>query len=404
MQPLTRRFKAVAAALVLFAMLLVAEGSARAVGPRLPAWQGGGPRGVLMAGSETRLWTMAEGTFANGRSSASINSLGLRGLKPPGPRPEARERVLVLGDSSYFGHGIGDDETIAVALERGLRAAGVDVEVYNGAIPGYSTEQTLLLLDEVGWQHEPTLLVVGNLWSDNNIDAYRDIDLLRSVAAGGGNPLMASAFVRLSASWVDRAAGGTGARLVTWQRDTGWPTAQDRRVPIQDYAANLDRMVRDARERGAGVLFVAPVNRGLADGRYDQGAIWDPYFDAQRQVAAWHGVPVLSARAVLAADPSPNAEKFIDVMHPSALGARLIGAGVAVRLGAEGWPGNDLLGRAEAFEPRALSDDARSYALPSPRTESAQSMLFPPEDAGLAPTTVPAPSPFGDGRDGVPPR
>ena len=109
-------------------------------------------------------------------------------------------------------------------------------------------------------------------------------------------------------------------------------------------------------------------------------------------------------RAVLAADPSPNAEKFIDVMHPSALGARLIGAGVAVRLGAEGWPGNDLLGRAEAVEPRALSDDARSYALPSPRTESAQSMLFPPEDTGLAPTTVPPPSPFGDGRDGVPPR
>lgn len=401
-QPLTRRFKVGAAALVLFAVLLVAEGAARTVGSVLPMWQGGGQRGVLMAGSDTRLWTMAEGTFANGRSTATINALGLRGREPLGPRPAERERVLVLGDSSFFGHGLGDDETIAVALERGLRAAGVDVEVYNGSIPGYSTEQTLLLLDEVGWRHEPTLLVIGNLWSDNNIDAYRDIDLLHSVAAG--NPLMASAFVRLTASWLDRAAGGTGARLVTWQRDTGWPTAQDRRVPIQDYAANLDRMVRDARERGAGVLFVAPVNLGLADGRYEQGAIWDAYFDAQRQVAAWHGVPVLSARAVLAADPAPNTEKFIDVMHPSALGARLIGAGVAARLSTEGWPGKDLLGRVEAFDPSALQDAAHSYALPSPRAESVQSMLFPPEGTGHAGTGTPPPSPFGVDGGGVPPR
>lgn len=390
-QPPSRRFKAGAAAVVLAAVIAVAEGGARAVGAALPEWNGGAPNGVLMSGSDTRLWTMSPGTFANGRASASINEWGLRGELPKLPRDPARERVLVLGDSSFFGHGIGDDETLAVKLSADLTASGTAVDVFNGAIPGYSTEQTLILLDEVGWKHEPTLLVIGNLWSDNNIDAYRDVDLLRSAQARRTNPLMASAFVRLTASWIDQVRGGSGARLVTWQKGSDWPRDQDRRVPIQDYAANLDRMVREAKEHDAGVIFVAPVNRGLADGRYDGGAIWDAFFDAQRQVADWHHLPVVSARDALALDPAPNAEKFIDVMHPSARGAGLIAAGVARGLHDAGWPANRLLGRDEAFDTGGLTDDARSYALPMSRQESPMSMLFPQSDTAAAPVAAPAP-------------
>ncbi len=395
-RPPSRRFKAGAAALVLAAGLAVAEGGARVVGAALPSWNGGAPRGVLMTGSDTRLWSMAPGTFANGRATATINAWGVRGELPTLPRDPARDRVLVLGDSSFFGHGIDDEETIAVKLEAELQAAGVAAEVFNGAIPGYSTEQTLLLLEEVGWKHDPTLLVIGNLWSDNNIDAYRDVDLLRSAQASQHNPLMVSAFVRLTASWIDQARGGTGARLVTWQKGSAWPLDQDRRVPIQDYAANLDRMVRDAKERGTGVIFVAPVNRGLADGRYDGGAIWDAFFEAQRQVAAWHHVPVVSSRDALALDPAPNAEKFIDVMHPSARGAGLIAAGVAKGLHDAGWPENRLLGREEPFDPLGLTDDARSYALPMSRQESPMSMLFPQGDTASAHRdAIPNPAPGG---------
>lgn len=373
----SRRFRVFASVAVFVAVALVAEGGARVIGATLPGWSAG-VGGVMMIGSDTRLWAMAPGTWPNGATQATVNAWGLRGEVPEVPRPAGRQRILVVGDSSFFGHGIADDQTIPVRLEAELRAGGADVDVFNGAIPGYSTEQTLRLLDEVGWRHEPTLLVVGNLWSDNNIDAFRDVDLLQSVGSRT-NPLMRSAFVTLAASWIDRVRGGTGAHLVTWTHDSTWPTDQDRRVALQDYAHNLDTMVHRAREHGAGVAFVAPVNRGLAEGRYREGAIWDVYFDAQAQVAAWHGLPVVSAAEAMAADPAAADAKFVDVMHPSALGAQLMAQGIAHTLTASGWPGVALTGRAEPFDPSGLTDSARDYALPMERDGSLQSELFPRE-------------------------
>ncbi len=398
--PTPLRFRVGASALVLVAVLLLLEGGARMVGAVLPGWAEAGPNGVMMVGDDQRLWAMAPGVWPNGTTRAKINAWGLRGELPELPRPAGRQRILVLGDSSFFGHGIADGETIPVRLGEDLRAAGLDVDSFNGAIPGYSTEQTLLLLDDVGFRHEPTLLVVGNLWSDNNVDAFRDADLLRSVHVNA-NPLMRAAFVRLLAGWADRARGGNGAHLVTWTHDSHWPKDQDRRVPIQDYARNLDRIVREAREHGAGVVFIAPVNRGLAEGRYAEGAIWDVYFRAQAEVAAWHGLPVVSAKAALDADPAPADQEFVDVMHPSALGAGLIAARVATTLVEAGWPTTPLLGRAEPFDPSGLTDDARSYALPMDRGESPLSNLFPTE-ANPAPTSSEPPRPAPGGTTGRP--
>jgi hypothetical protein len=46
--------------------------------------------------------------------------------------------------------------------------------VVNLGVPGYSTEQTLRLLEDVGWAYEPDLLIVHNIFSDCNIDAFQD--------------------------------------------------------------------------------------------------------------------------------------------------------------------------------------------------------------------------------------
>lgn len=366
-------------ALVLVALAAVGEGAARLTDARFPEWTAGGGQGVLMAGHPTRLWGMAPGTHGNGSATATINTLGLRGALPELPRPAGRQRVLVLGDSSFFGHGIADDEALAPRLEAALRAAGVDADAVNGGVPGYSTEQTRLLLDEVGWSVEPTLLLIGNLWSDNNVDAFKDRDLLASARAGR-SPLYRSALFRTVAVGVDRARGGEGAHVVTWTRDSTWPRSQDRRVPIADYAANLDAMARAAHDRGVGVVFLAPVNRGLLDGEFDVGgALWDVYFAAQAAVAAHHGVPVVSARAGMAAGGGDSRDLFVDVMHPSAAGAARIADEAARTLLAAGWPATPLLAGGGAFDTSALHDDARTWALPSTRQQSIQSTLFPAE-------------------------
>ena len=62
-----------------------------------------------------------------------------------------------------------DDETIIEQTVDRLRATGLDVDAVNAGVPGYSTEQTRMLLEEDGWQLEPTLLLIGNLWSSSSV-------------------------------------------------------------------------------------------------------------------------------------------------------------------------------------------------------------------------------------------
>jgi acyl-CoA thioesterase-1 len=90
--------------------------------------------------------------------------------------------VLVLGDSSFFGHGVREAETLPAQLEQALRARGVDARVQNFGVPGYSSIQSRALLDEQGWAADPDLVLIGSLWSDNNIDGFRDADLLAITA------------------------------------------------------------------------------------------------------------------------------------------------------------------------------------------------------------------------------
>lgn len=378
------RFRIVASAGVLLGVLLIGEGAARVVGPTAIGFRGGDPGATLMVPHPTRLWALGPGPRQNAGITAMIAENGLRGTMPEGPRAKGEERVLVLGDSSFFGHGIADEATIAVQMQTRFREAGVNATVINGGTPGYSTEQSLRLLDEEGWQLEPTLLLVCNLWSDNNTDGFRDRDLLRTADVQRDNPLMRSSLVGLVAGWLDRARGGTGAHLVTWTRTSEWPEARERRVPLQDYAANLDRMARLAREHGAGVAFLAPANQGLVDDHFKEGAGWDPYFAAQAEVAAWHGAPVVSMKEALQEDGLDTPADFVDVMHPSAAGALAVAEEAVRVLQAAGWPQNRLLAKGDRFDTSGLVDDRRFANGGQPPQFSPQAQLFPLDlpDAG----------------------
>lgn len=397
------RFRITASLVVLLGALFVGEGAARVVGPSAIGFRGGDPGVTLMVPHPTRLWALGPGPRQNAGITAQIAANGLRGEMPSGARAAGEERILVLGDSSFFGHGIPDEATIPVHLQAQLRAAGVQAAVINGGTPGYSTEQSLRLLDEVGWALEPTLVLVCNLWSDNNTDGFRDRDLLHTADVQRENVLMRSSLVGLVAGWVDRARGGEGARLVTWTKSSEWPEARERRVPLQDYAANLDRIARDARDHGAGVAFLSPANQGLVEGQFREGAGWDPYFDAQAKVAAWHGAPVVSMKKALQNDGLETAADFVDVMHPSGAGAAAVAQEAAAVLVAAGWPSARLLARTDPFDASALVDDRRFANGGQPPQFSPQAQLFPlslPEQGGgngdpaagqVAPTAPSAP-------------
>jgi lysophospholipase L1-like esterase len=114
----------------------------------------------------------ATGTFANG-VSFGLNALGFRGREVAVPKPAGTWRLLVLGDSFAFGKGVADGEPFPEVLESRLRERlpGQALDVVDGGMNGYGTDQQAALLRRVGRRLEPDAVVlaffVGNDFGDN---------------------------------------------------------------------------------------------------------------------------------------------------------------------------------------------------------------------------------------------
>lgn len=318
------------ALLVTVLVLALLEGAARLVHEgwlvRRTAEGVTSDRAPLLVPHPTRLFRFVEGPVELEGVHARIDADGLRMSARPGPA--YAPLVLTLGDSSVFGHGVPDGQTLHDQLQLQLTRQGTPVRVRCGATPGYSTAQTRVLLDEVGWETEPDLLVVANLWSDSHLDRFRDAEVM---ARGAGPP---SALYGLLRYGLDRLRGRPTAARVAW------PTASDvgvRRVPLPEYRDHLDAIADDALARGIGVVFLGlPHAAWVEAGGATTGAS-APYLATLRAVAEARGVPYVDGTAALLAAPR-RGELFTDGLHPSAAGHRLLARALVTRLGEAGWP------------------------------------------------------------------
>lgn len=88
------------------------------------------------------------------------NSHGFRD-DPFEPKTAGTFRILALGDSFGFGHGVEVDEAYPEILEGLLVEPGRSVEVFNLGVPGYNTRQELAQLRQIGASLEPDLVLLG---------------------------------------------------------------------------------------------------------------------------------------------------------------------------------------------------------------------------------------------------
>lgn len=86
------------------------------------------------------------------------NSGGLRGKEADIRKRPGVKRILFIGDSFFWGYGVENNEVLTEVLQR---AAGSSVEVLNGAVTGYGTDQELLWLKNVGLHYQPDIVVLG---------------------------------------------------------------------------------------------------------------------------------------------------------------------------------------------------------------------------------------------------
>ncbi len=315
------------------------------LGVRLFGWvpaPGPPAEGVPLSAHPTRMWALSPGAFHQHGAEYAVGENGLRKVEEEG----APHRVLTLGDSSVFGHGVSDDDTLHWALGEALEEAGVSVDVLCGGIPGYSTLQTQVLLEEVGWGLSPELLVVGSLWSDNHYDFFEDAAWMEALA----RPAWRLEFL-LDRShawrWLRR---GTVSPEESESREIeakiGWIrspySTQGRRVALTRYARALDEILLEAAKRNVGVVVLAPSNRVRL--RRDRGPHpWDDYFAVMERVASRRGALWVDAvDGLLSAELKPE-QAFLDEMHPTGDGNRAIAAELAQGLAKAGWPASSLV-------------------------------------------------------------
>lgn len=110
--------------------------------------------------------------------TSHTNTLGLRGGEVAAKRA-GELRILAVGDSFTYGHGVQDDEAYPAVVESMLRARGHDVQVLNAGVPGYNTDQAYTWTLRDGLDLAPDLVLVGvhcSDVSDNYESSLYDLD------------------------------------------------------------------------------------------------------------------------------------------------------------------------------------------------------------------------------------
>lgn len=343
---MTRRRKLAFAVAMMAALVVAFEAVARvldvcACRPPTPAtgsWQ-------EMQADPRYLWRLTPNfEIQSPAGTTRINSLGLRDSFEPRKKTSNERRILTTGDSSVYGWGVPAGMTYQERLEASLNQSfpAYRFEVINLGVPGYSTVQTLRLLEDVGWSYEPDLVIVSNVFSDCNIDTFQDE---RALAMVNPEPslLHASrtycALWNLYARWYSTANQERNRVLMPGvPRDTSVLEKVDMvvdlsRVPLARYVENLDAIRIGAAAHGAGIL-VAPLAQEWDIGRWtvpslakptpDQVLPWHPYRAAMAEFATKHGLGLVSMPDAFKTTRQPTGRLFSDPVHPGPDGAAVM--------------------------------------------------------------------------------
>jgi len=116
-----------------------------------------------------------------GRSvEIKTNRLGYR----DSPIGNGGKRVLSVGDSFCFGHGVSSSETYSSLLQERLAAKSPGLQVINMGVPGYNTRNVLAQLRSDGRKLRPDLVLLG-LYVGNDITGNHEAQAGRLVVRSG---------------------------------------------------------------------------------------------------------------------------------------------------------------------------------------------------------------------------
>ena len=271
-----------------------------------------------------------------------VNEHGFRG---PG-LPQNSWTILAFGDSTSFGHGVPDDQTYPAHLERILRPQypdlpGDGLRTIKAGVPGYTSEQVRLYLEEVLADDSPvhpnliTLSVSWNdIWMSTVINWRRDMLIFRRPRGLHG--------------WLKKHCGTYRCMLLHRAMQSELLDVWNQ--PAFDaYGDNVEAMILRAQEEDVPIVlfettFAASLMTVLGLSRahisYSRDYFIEVamrYQEAAAEIAARHGVSMVKHRVALGR-PDRGEETFVDPIHPNALGNQMLAEDMAAFL-----VGNGLL-------------------------------------------------------------
>lgn len=107
----------------------------------------------------------------DGRWKFQINDQGFRSTVDFSyEKPKNILRILVLGDSFTAGYEVGQEETYSAVLQRELQKKGINAQVINAGVSGFSNAEELVFLEQEGIRYQLDVVILGfysNDLSDN---------------------------------------------------------------------------------------------------------------------------------------------------------------------------------------------------------------------------------------------
>ena len=285
--------------------------------------------------------------------------------KEPGRRRPGCVRIVCIGGSTTYGHGLGANDTWPAALQRALREKGIAADVINAGVPGYGSHQSLLRYRRDIASLEPDLLLIYEGWNRTGalVDPAGFVPYATPRPSASWGRRMSSLLARHSLvlqTWMTREK---------WRRQKGpanrWSADRYHEVFVSD----VTTLVHDAQSRGQTpvlILYPALYHAGMspAEAKRFSALLWDvqsyrPEMLAEldrkhaalRQVALSTGSLAIDAQKAFAtADGAERRALFLDDEHLSAAGSRRLAATLCERLTPL------LLRRATPFEPPPTGD------------------------------------------------
>ena len=323
------------------------------------------------------LFAVSEGVFTPDRdllwkldpktTAYVANRLGLRGWLPKRNKGPHDLRIVCVGDSCTFGFGVHYEESFGVRLERRLQEQMPEfcVESVLAGIVGHSTHQNkVLYLEHMVPLHPDLTVLYCGAWND----------YLPSVGLSDAERYGQRDAFRLQKLW-----------SLVWGRRVSASDAQSeeskkafregkapfgRRVPLDEFRANLEVLIGAGRASGGAVVVIVPPLRPRSAEVQSTEAQFPAaleYREVVLDVARKNDLPMVDGPEVFRAYRAQCEEKgvpsgylFSDWAHPSALGHRVLADALFDTVAG-------LLERPEEKEQRSVTSQILVSSLDPPR-------------------------------------